>query len=253
MDIHRLGFAGLQLSSGEHSLIIDACTTFGSMAQFVGEPQEPLPPPAPAQLALVTHLHRDHADAGAIRAAGARRVLRPAPAVGEGLEVVGCAEAEHELAGLDQQVVAPWDTVTEGPFTITAVPASDGFGDPQVSWVVAAEGTRILHAGDTLLHGAWWLIAMRCGPIDVAFLPVNGAVADLPHRQPPSRLAACMDPAQAATAAKLLRARRAVPIHYGAIHSPPLYAEVDDPAGAFLAAARAVGVDAQVVGVGEAV
>ena len=133
------------------------------------------------------------------------------------------------------------------------MPASDGFGDPQVSWVVEADGTRILHAGDTLFHGAWWLIAMRCGPIDIAFLPVNGAVADLPHRQPPSPLAACMDPHQAAVAATLLRARRAVPIHYGAIHSPPKYAEVDDPAGTFAAAARTAGVAAQVVPVGEAV
>ena len=147
-------------------------------------------------------------------------MLRPAPATGEGLETIGCAEAEAELAGLEQQVVAPWETVTDGPFTITAVPASDGFGDPQVSWVVEADGTRILHAGDTLFHGWWWLIGMRCGPIDVAFLPVNGAVADLPHRQPPSPLPACMDPQQAAVAASLLRARLAVPIHYGAIHSP---------------------------------
>ena len=87
------------------------------------------------------------------------------------------------------------------------MPAVDGFGHPQLSWVVEADGTRIIHAGDTLFHGGWWLIAMRCGPIDVAFLPVNGAVADLPDRQPPSPLMACMDPRQAATAAALMRAR----------------------------------------------
>ena len=78
---------------------------------------------------------------------------------------------------------------------------------------------------------------MRCGTIDIAFLPVNGAVADLPHRQPPSPLPACLGPQQAAVAAALLRARLAVPIHYGAIHGPPVYAEVDDPAGAFASAA----------------
>ena len=57
--------------------------------------------------------------------------------------------------------MAPWETEEIGPFTITAVPAVDGFGDPQVSWVIAAAGRRILHAGDTLFHGSWWLIAGR--------------------------------------------------------------------------------------------
>ncbi len=250
MDIRRLGFAGLQITSGDTSILVDAITSLGAMTQWIGEAREPLPAPDPAELALVTHLHRDHADAAALRGAGVRRVLRPAPAAGRGMETIACAEAEAELAGLEQQVVAEWETVTEGPFTITAVPASDGFGDPQVSWVVEADGTRILHAGDTLFHGAWWLIAMRCGPIDIAFLPVNGAVADLPHRQPPSPLPACMDPQQAAVAGALLKAATVVPIHYGAIHGPPVYTQVDDPAGTFAAAA---GPDARVVGVGELV
>lgn len=253
MHIRRLGFAGLQLTSGEDSLVIDVMTSMGGLARFVGEAREPLPAPGPAQLALVTHLHRDHADGGALDTAGVMRVLRPAPAQGEGLETVGCADGEQQLSRCRQQVVAPWETVTDGPFTITAVPAADGFGDPQVSWVVEAEGTRILHAGDTLFHGWWWLIGMRCGPVDIAFLPVNGAVADLPHRQPPSPLPACMDPEQAAAAAKLLQACLAVPIHYGAIHTPPLYAEVDDPAGAFVRAARAAGVAVQIVAPGEEV
>ena len=134
MDIRRLGFAGLQLTSGDTSIVIDAVTSLGAMTQWMGEAREPLPPPAPASLALVTHLHRDHADAAALHGAGVTRVLRPAPATGEGMETIACAEAEAELAGLEQQVVAEWESVTEGPFTITAVPASDGFGDPQVSW-----------------------------------------------------------------------------------------------------------------------
>ena len=38
--------------------------------------------------------------------------------------------------------------------------------------------------------------------------------------------------------AEILDAPVAVPIHYDAIHHPPVYAQVDDPAGRFTAAAR---------------
>jgi L-ascorbate metabolism protein UlaG (beta-lactamase superfamily) len=93
---------------------------------------------------------------------------------------------------------------------------------------------------------------MRYGPFDAVFLPVNGAVCDLPHRQPPSPLPAAMDPAQAATAAHLLGASAAVPIHYGALHRPPVYAQVDAPAETFVAAAAAAGVRTAVLEPGAA-
>ena len=72
-----------------------------------------------------------------------------------------------------------------GPFTITALPAVDGLGDPQVSWLVEAGGRRVLHLGDTIFHGYWWRMARRHGPFDVVFAPINGAVVDFPHLQPP--------------------------------------------------------------------
>lgn len=260
MEVRRLGFAGIEISSGNASLVIDLLQELGPMAQFVGEAREPLPGPSragSAALALVTHLHRDHTDADAIAAALSPqgRVLRPPAMEGEGLETIALVGAEAGLAEHDlrQQVVAEWETVEDGPFRISAVPAVDGFGDPQVSWVVEADGVRILHGGDTMLHGAWWLIAGRYGPIDIAFLPINGAVADLPHRQPPSPLAAAMDPRQAVTAAKLLRARALVPIHYGAIHSPPAYQQVSDPAQAAITAGNEMGVEVQIVAPGESV
>jgi hypothetical protein len=40
----------------------------------------------------------------------------------------------------------------------------------------------------------------------------------------------------------------AVPIHYDAIHHPPFYAQVDDPAGRFTSAA---GARARVLAIGE--
>lgn len=260
MRIRRLGWAGLELKAAGSSAVVDLLEGVGAMAQFIGEPHEPLPPPStPGEvaLALVTHLHSDHADPPALARALApgAEVLRPAPARGEGLETIGMAAAEQGLVehGIATRVVEPWETVEVGPFQVTAVPAADGLGDPQVSWVVAAEGQRIIHCGDTLFHGWWWVIRMRCGPFDAAFLPVNGAAVDLPHRQPPSLLPAAMDPRQAAEAAALLEVAEAVPIHYDALNKPPVYAQVDRPADAFAEAAARRGVPATVVSPGREV
>jgi L-ascorbate metabolism protein UlaG (beta-lactamase superfamily) len=181
------------------------------------------------------------------------KVLRPEHAFGEGAEIALLERPEAALAasGLATEIVEPWRQVEVGPFQIAALPAVDGFGDPQISWVVAADGCRILHAGDTLFHGWWWLAALRRGPFDVAFLPAGGAIADLPSRQPASPLPAGMDPRQAALAAELLGAREVVPIHYGPIHEAANYVQASDPAGSFEVAAGELGVSARVLRPGE--
>lgn len=258
MRIRCLGWAGLEIEASGTTAVIDLLEDASSMARFVGEPREPLLAPSEAgsaSVALVTHLHADHADPVAIVRALAPggELLRPAPASGEGLETAGLAVAEAGIAehGIATRTVDPWQTVRVGALELTAVPAADGFGDPQLSWVIAAEGRRILHAGDTIFHGWWWLTKMRCGPFDAAFLPVNGPVVNLPHRQPPSPLPAAMDPAQAAAAAAILEPSMAVPIHYGTLHHAPTYVQVDDPAGAFEQASHQLGVHTRVMAPGD--
>ncbi len=258
MDIRRLGWAGVELttSSGERA-VIDVWTNGASMRQFVGDALTELPAPAAgsARLALVTHLHDDHCDPDAIAAAlaGDGVLLRPAPDTGELLEIAATLPAERRLVelGIRQRFVREWETVQVGAFAATAIPAVDGFGDPQVGWVVEADGTRVSHHGDTVFHGSWWKVRMRLGAPDVAFLPINGAVVSLPHRQPASPFNAVLTPVQAVAAAQILEARLAVPIHFDAIHSPPVYAQVDDPAGAFAREAEAQGVPIRVLSVGE--
>jgi L-ascorbate metabolism protein UlaG (beta-lactamase superfamily) len=253
MIIRKLGWAGLELEAGGESIVIDLLEDMSSLEPFVGPAHTELPPPqrpGGALAALVTHLHADHADPAAIRAALAPDgiVLRPARDDGEFLEIAATAPQEVGLEGIPTRVVGEWERCEIGPFGVTAVPAVDGFGDPQVSWVVEADGRRIVHCGDTLFHGFWWRIRMRCGPFDVAFLPVNGALCRFPHRTPASSLGADLDPEQAAVAAALLEAPVAVPIHYDTIHRPPGYAQVDDPAGRFAAAADG---RARVMAIGE--
>lgn len=244
MQITRLGWAGVELAAGNETVLIDVAQDWTLMERYVGPPRTPMPAPTPgaARLALVTHLHDDHCDPGALAVAlrPDGLVLRPVPAQGEGPLVAGTAVAEHRLGEHDlaTRVARPWETVEAGAWRATAVPAVDGFGDPQISWVLERDGVRVLHAGDTLFHGWWWEIRERTGPIDVAFLPINGPIVSLPHRQPPTGVPAAMTPQQAAAAAAILQARLTVPVHYDAVHHPPVYAQADDPVAAFAAAAR---------------
>lgn len=259
LRVRWLGWASFEVSHGDEFIVIDLFLDNAPLEPFTGELREPLLAPGrkgEASAALVTHLHADHADPGAIAAAIApgAPVLRPAPPRLDGGPLDGAAllAAEHGFAAhrLATDELEPWQSREIGPFTITALPAVDGFGDPQLSWAIEVGGRRVVHTGDTIFHGSWWLFPMRLGPVDLALLPVNGAVVNLPHRQPPSPLPAAMDPEQAAAAAHLMAARRAMPTHYGAIHSPPAYAETADPASRFEAAARKLGVEPVVVSAG---
>ena len=112
----------------------------------------------------------------------------------------------------------------------------DGLGDPQVAWLVEADGQRILHLGDTIFHGYWWRMARRHGPFDLVLAPINGASVNFPHLQPPSPLAATLEPEQAALTGELLAARALIPIHYDGYSIDPWYRPVDDPGPRFEAA-----------------
>lgn len=249
MRIKALGWAGVELSAGGATLLIDPLADPGAVFAALGEGAEAIRPPAivasehsrSAAAALLTHLHRDHADAGAVAAAIApgAPVLEPRRGGGEGLEELALAQAEHELhaAGLRRQRMEEWERVEIGPFAVTALPAVDGTGDPQLSWLVEAEGTRVIHLGDTIFHGHWWRIAFRAGPIDLALVPINGAMLDFPHRQPASSLPGVMDPEQAAEAVGLLGARLAIPIHHGGYEGSTYYRPAERALERFLAAA----------------
>lgn len=257
MEVRRLAWAGLEVQADGETAVIDFVEDFSS--HHSDNPPTGEVPPSPltgtVALGLLTHLHSDHADPPALTRAlrDDGVVLRPHKATGGPAETALVERPESALddSGLATRVIDPWKTVEVGPFSVTALPAADGFGDPQVSWSVAAEGCRILHAGDTLFHGWWWLTALRHGPFDAAFLPVGGAVADLSARQPPSPLPAGMDPAQAAVAAKLLGAREVIPIHYGPLHMAENYVQADDPPGTLRTAAHDLGVTTRLLQPGD--
>ncbi|MCB0875270.1 MAG: MBL fold metallo-hydrolase [Solirubrobacterales bacterium] len=255
-----LGWAGVELTAGGASIVIDPLADPAAVFAPLGDAADAISQPevtaagAGAVAGLLTHLHRDHADAGALTAslAPGAPVLEPGTGGGEGLEELGLAQADQELdaAGIDRRRVTVWERTEIGPFAVTALPAADGTGDPQVSWLVESGETRIVHLGDTMFHGWWWRIALRAGGIDAAFVPINGAILDFPHRRPASPIPGVMDPAQAAEAVRLLGARVAVPMHYGGYEGGPWYRPADRPLERFV---DGVGGDAQVrpLGAGE--
>jgi L-ascorbate metabolism protein UlaG (beta-lactamase superfamily) len=260
MKVRWLGWAGVEIEAQGAAVVIDPLGEPAATFAALGSGEVELPtvtaPAARAAVAgLVSHLHRDHADAGALAAALAPEgtVHEPNWPGGEAAENLALAQASAELqqAGLGRRQVEPWERIEVGPFAITALPAVDGLGDPQLSWLVEAEGCRVLHLGDTIFHGYWWRMSRRHGPFDVVFAPVNGPVIDFPHLQPPSALAAAMEPEQAALAGDLLRARVVVPMHYDGFGANPWYRPIGDAADRFRAAAAGRSFAARVLTPGE--
>jgi L-ascorbate metabolism protein UlaG (beta-lactamase superfamily) len=238
MRIRWLGWAGVEIEVQGAHVVVDPLGDPRAVFAWLGDRGAgiPLPdviaPRAGAVAGLVTHLHRDHADAAALRAAvslGAP-VLEPLGYGGGPGEQLATALAERELseAGLNRRATAQWTSVDAGPFRLTALPAVDGTGDPQVSWLIEADGKRVLHLGDTMFHGWWWRFAERFGAPDVVLAPINGARLTFPHRRPASPLPGAMDPEQAALAADLLGAELLVPIHYGGYELSGVYEPVPD-------------------------
>lgn len=238
MRIRWLGWAGVEIEAQGERVVVDPLQDAAAVFAWLGERARGMSPPEvvaaqPGAIAgLLTHLHRDHADAAALGnslGAGAR-VYEPVDYGGEGRERLAVVQADQELtaAGLARQPASFWTSARAGAFTLTAVPAVDGTGDPQVSWLLEADGKRALHLGDTMWHGWWWRIGERYGPPDVVLAPINGARLTFPHRRPASSLPGAMEPEQAALAAELLQADRLIPIHYGAYDLPGVYEPVAD-------------------------
>jgi L-ascorbate metabolism protein UlaG (beta-lactamase superfamily) len=226
LRIRRFAWAGVALRAGDVEVFIDA----RAPSVEDGAPGPALSTDAGRCFALVTHHHGDHLDLHALQTV-----------LGE----QGYLVAEENVARMfDQRVVNVQPVKMYEPvllsrggaeFVAWAVPAVDGLGSPQVSWVIDGGGKRLIHCGDTLWHGGLWDIGRAYGPFDTAFVPINGA-RQIGGRYTDVGQPIVMSAEQAAAAAEVLRARLALPIHYGAPPSPD-YIEQPDAERRFLAAA----------------
>lgn len=237
LSVERLTWAGIKFVSGDTTVFVDAVGT----DIWNGNAPEGLVPVVAEtrrRYALITHAHNDHFDAETLK-----QVL------GERGYVICHESIATYVASRGLRVIpaSTWQPVERGGFIFTAIPAEDGLGDEQVSWVISTHDKRFLHAGDTLWHGAFAIVGKQYGPFDTVFLPINGAKI---QREPMPETAAVMNPAQAVDAALLLRARELVPIHFG-LNDPPYYTEVPDPLATLLEVAEQRATEVQHVRPGE--
>lgn len=203
LSAQRLAWAGIRLQLPTGTLFLDPLIDTNVWGPALKDAMIPVNDATGDRFVLITHRHPDHCDPQAIRAA-----------LGDtGTLVYAASAGVPSVAGVKLRAAPMYEPLLLGDFTATAVPAVDGYGDPQVSWIVSAGGRRIIHCGDTLWHGAWWQIGRQYGPFDAAFLPINGA--RFRWRKPYSEVPAVMTAEQAVAAAVVIGARTIVPIHYG--------------------------------------
>lgn len=154
----------------------------------------------PVDAVLLSHLHRDHADLPSLRRLGQSTPLIAPRGAGLLLRRRGF-HAVHELDEGESTVVRA--------VRIEAVAAEHdgrrhGFGAPAASAGYVIRGSRSVYfAGDTDVFPA---MAELAGA-DLALLPIAG--------WGPRLGAGHLDPIRAAEAARLLRPRVVVPIHWG--------------------------------------
>ncbi|MBW2171387.1 MAG: MBL fold metallo-hydrolase [Deltaproteobacteria bacterium] len=146
----------------------------------------------PADIILVTHEHSDHCSPEDIQK------VQQASTV-----IVTEANSAAKLSG-DVRVVQPGDKLTVEGIPIEVVPSyntNKNFHPKQNGWlgfIVTVEGVRIYHAGDTDL-----IPEMASFDVDVALLPVSGTYV--------------MTAEEAVEAAKMLKPKLVIPMHYDAI------------------------------------
>jgi L-ascorbate metabolism protein UlaG (beta-lactamase superfamily) len=234
MEIQKLTWASVLIRSKEISILIDPLGApikqqERPLAARLGEPLEPvisLKGIERPSVVLVTHIHPDHFDYQSIHENYGDNIPIYVPMESSGyVKKLGFRNVTGVFLNEEFEL---------NHIKCTASYSVDGYGTPQVSWVVNDGIHTLIHCGDTQWHGHWWKMEQQFGPIHIACLPVNGPILNVSGLKTQSHLPACLTPEEAIEASNILGTAYLVPIHFKTFNNPPYYCETDDVEGRLL-------------------
>ena len=165
---------------------------------------------------LISHNHYDHLDADAVARLAAMPQGSPRFIVPLGLKAWFATLGITNVDEYDW-----WQETREGDLSITFVPVQHWsrrrFDDTNQTlwggWVVAGEGLRLIHTGDTGYSKDFRDIGERLGPFDMAFIPIGSYAPrwfmKVMHADVPEAVQIRAD----------LKAARAIGMHWGTFES----------------------------------